>query len=126
MSRILVAAGVSAVATLGAWLLLIGVAWVIVRLVGSLSSVASLMHFGLPLSGLLVAPLAAGIAGGLATGPGAGVLGSVGGLVIVGYVIDILLLHIDAIGIGVFLGVPLVMAGHLAGAAMRRPGVRSA
>jgi hypothetical protein len=124
LTRILAAGLLSAGATLGVWLLLGLAAIAVARLAGSPSPITQLVGMGLPVAAILLAPVVAGVSGGLVARRMSGLLSSIVGYVVVVFVLSSQPWQTGLFAIGLAMGIPLVIIGHWAGAAARPSQVR--
>ncbi len=124
MTRIIAAGLLSAGATFGGWVLLSLAAIAVARLAGSPSPITQLVGMGLPVAAILLAPLVAGVSGGLVARRMSGLLSSIVGYIVVTFVLSSMPWQSGLFGIGLVMGIPLVIIGHWAGAAARPSQVR--
>ncbi len=124
MTRIIAAGLLSAGATIGVWMLLGLAAFAIAGLAGSVSPITQLVGMGLPVATILLAPLVAGVIGGLVAPRMSCLLSSMVGYVIVAFVLGSLPWQSGFFAIALVMGIPLIIIGHWAGAAARPSQVR--
>jgi hypothetical protein len=96
----------------------------VARLAGSPSPITQLVGMGLPVAAILLAPVVAGVSGGLVARRMSGLLSSIVGYGVAAFVLSSLPWQSGFFGIGLVMGIPLVIIGHWAGAAARPSQVR--
>jgi hypothetical protein len=126
LSRILAAGVLAAAATFGVWALLLLGAFAIAGQAGSPSPITELVGMGFPVAAILLAPVIAGVAGGLVAPRLSGLVASMVGYLVMATALSYLMSRSQFIPIGAILGVPLMVIGHWAGAAARPNQVRRA
>jgi hypothetical protein len=126
LTRILAAGLLAAAATIGVWVLLSLAAFAVAGLAGSPSPITQLIGMGLPVAGILLAPVVAGVTGGLVAPRRSGLISSIAAYVIVAFALSSLPWQSGFVLIALVMGIPLIMIGHWAGAAARPSQVRRA
>jgi hypothetical protein len=126
LSRVAAAGLLSAVATLGVWLLLLLGAWAVAGIAGSPSPITELVGIGFPVAAALLAPVVAGVIGGFVVGRMPGLLSAIVGYVVVTIAMSVFMWASGIVGMALVIGIPLIVLGHWAGAAARPRQVRPA